>query len=147
VLNGLTNIVTVCAAAGDKDGFVKLPMQSERDRSRLSMLEAGPNSQDAFVEVPIRRLDTFIDTHDIGPIQLLKIDVEGFEFEVLRGLGNRIANCRNVILELLDATSVTRNRCVMDMLASAGFELKDVAGQTWQWGMPLVESNLWASRR
>jgi FkbM family methyltransferase len=49
VLNNLENIVTVCAAVGDKDGFVMLPMQSERDRARLSLHEAGPNNQDALI--------------------------------------------------------------------------------------------------
>lgn len=147
VLNGLSNIVTICAAVGDKDAFIRLPMQSVHDRSRLSLYSAGPGNENAFVEVPLRRLDTFIAANGVGPIQLLKIDVEGYEFEVLQGLGDSHKDCRNIILEILEATSPERNQAVVAFLTAAGFELKDISGKPWQWGVPLPEGNLWAARR
>jgi len=147
VLNELTNIVTICSAIGDKEAFVRLPMQSEHDRSRLSLHEAGPSNENALVEVPLRRLDNFMTANGIGQVQLLKIDVEGYELEVLHGLGDAQANCRNIILEVLEASSVQRNKAVVSFLMTAGFELKDIAGEPWQWGAPLPESNLWAARR
>ena len=146
LLNGMANIISVCAAVGEADGFIALPMQSERDRARLSLFEPGPNDLGVLVEVPLRRLDTFLSAHSIHWVNLLKIDVEGYELEVLRGLGQAIASCKNIVLEMLDATPAARNRDVVDHLTGAGFELKDVSGMRWQWGMPLKESNLWAHR-
>lgn len=146
VLNGLANIVAICAAVGDREAFIRLPMQSERDRSRLSIQEAGPGDEDAFVEVPLRRLDNFMADNDVSSVQLLKIDVEGYELEVLHGLGGSHENCKNIILEMLEATAPERNKAVVSFLMAAGFELNDVAGKPWQWGAPLPENNLWAAR-
>lgn len=147
VLNGLENIVTICAAVGDKDAFIRLPMQSEHDRSRLSLHEPGPVNENAFIEVPLRRLDNFMTANGVGPVQLLKIDVEGYELEVLHGLGEAHENCRNIILEVLETTSPERNRAVVAFLTAAGFELRDISGKPWHWGLPLAENNLWAAKR
>jgi FkbM family methyltransferase len=146
VLNGLYNILGFCAAVGDRDDFIKLPMQSERDRARLSLLGSSPSDEGAFVEVPIRRLDTVLDAHAINRVDVLKVDVEGYELEVLRGLGARINDCANVVLELLDDVDEERSRAVVDHLESAGFILKDMTGAPWRWRGPLVEGNLWAFR-
>jgi FkbM family methyltransferase len=145
-LNGLANMTTICAAAGTDDRFIKLPVQSKRDRSRLSLHEPEPNDLAFSVEVPLRRLDASVAQHGIHKIALLKIDVEGYELEVLQGLGVWISDCRNIILEMLDATDASRNRAVVDPFIAAGFVLKDVTDNTWQWGAPLPENNLWAAR-
>lgn len=68
VINGMANITSVCAAVGDKNGYIGLPMQSEQDRARLSLDEPGPSNLNALVEVPLRRLDTFISDHGIGQL-------------------------------------------------------------------------------
>lgn len=65
---------------------------------------------------------------------------------MLRGLGDKIDSCSNIVLEILDATSEERNQAVVDHLAAAGFVLKDVRGDPWKLGMALVESNVWACR-
>lgn len=142
----LANVVTICAAAGETEGYARLSLQSDRDRSRLSLKEPGPNDQSAMLEVPLRRLDRFIAAHDIRIIKLLKIDVEGYELEVLRGLGAKLSVCRNVILELLETTDASVNRTVVELLADAGFGFKDVTGRAWTTGMALPENNLWAGR-
>ena len=145
-LNGLTNLVTVCAAAGATDGFIKLAAQSDRDRSRLSLHESGPGNLRTEFEVPIRRLDTYMAANGLSAPRLVKIDVEGYELEVLHGFGVRLAECLNVILEMLDETDAARNRQVVDLLLASGFALRDVAGNRWQPGMPLIENNIWATR-
>lgn len=40
------------------------------------------------IEVPIKRLDDYIKKRNLEKISLIKIDVEGFEFPVLKGLKN-----------------------------------------------------------
>ena len=39
-----------------------------------------------MLEVPARRLDSYIGEKGLGRVSLIKIDVEGLEFSVLRGL-------------------------------------------------------------
>ena len=145
-INCLDNVVTICAAAGDTDGFVQLPMQSERDRSRLSLRGKGPNDLTLSVEVPIRRLDSLIQSHNMPAPKLIKIDVEGFELEVLRGLGSRIDSCQNIILELLDGTDGDLKQRIVELLQMSGFQLRQIDGAPWKSGEKLIESNLWAAR-
>ena len=145
-LNGLANLVAVCAAAGKESGFIKLPIQNDRDRARLSLLERGPNDLGVMVEVPLLRLDEFLTANDVTAPKLVKIDVEGYELEVLLGLGSRLGACENVILEVLENADPRRTGEIAKLLADAGFALKSVEGKFWQPGISLPENNLWASR-
>jgi FkbM family methyltransferase len=144
--NGLGNVVVVCAAVGAENVFIRIPIQSQRDRARLSLLAPGPNDLNTFVEVPLRRLDSYIDEHRLMAPKLVKIDVEGYELAVLRGLGERLKDCRNVILEVLDDADPERTREAVDLLTANGFSLRDCHGQPWKHGAPLVECNVWAVR-
>jgi FkbM family methyltransferase len=45
------------------------------------------NERGYYLEVPVRRLDQYLFEKSIYRIALIKIDAEGFEFPVLRGLG------------------------------------------------------------
>ena len=145
-LNGLANLVVVCAAAGERDGFIKLPIQSDRDRSRLSLREPGPNDLSCLIEVPIRQLDTFMAAHGVPVPKLLKIDVEGYEYEVLQGLGTHLVECPNLIFELLPASGQERNQQLLNLVESAGFALQTIEGEPWRLGEPLPEQNIWAAR-
>lgn len=145
-LNGLTNLIAMCAAAGQESGFIKFPIQSDRDRARLSLLERSSSNLSPMVEVPVRRLDEIMTANNLTAPKLVKIDVEGYELEVLMGLGNRLTACRNIILEILERSDAERTGNIAKLLADAGFSLKDVNGQPWQSGKSLPEHNLWASR-
>ena len=41
---------------------------------------------EATLDVPVARLDSYLETHQIGEIALIKIDAEGFELPILKGL-------------------------------------------------------------
>jgi FkbM family methyltransferase len=144
--NNLQNIVAVCAAVGARNGFVRLNLQRESDRARLSLRLHNPNNLPVRFEVPIRRLDSFMVANSIDEVALLKIDTEGYELEVLRGLGEQITNCRNIVFEMLEGDSEDERMAVCDLLSAAGFELHRVDGVAWRIGDPLPESNLWAKR-
>lgn len=143
-LNGFTNVVTICAAAGCENGFIKIPLQCERDRARLSLVERGPSDLDGAVEVPLRRLDDLLAVNEVTATKLVKIDVEGYELEVLQGLGQRIGSCAHIILEVLESSDSKRTGEIATLLTDAGFSLKTVSGQPWRVGTSLPEQNLWA---
>ena len=144
-LNRLRNIVAVCAAAGERDGFLRLPFQSPRDRSRLSLAQDGPNDLPIFFEAPIRRLDTFMSENDVGVSKLMKIDVEGYEFKVIRGVGDRLTAFANIVFEVLEDSNIEDTICLIEWLTEAGFSLHDVEGNLWKPGKPLLERNVWAT--
>jgi FkbM family methyltransferase len=58
---------------------------------------ASPTEQ---LECPVRTLDELCAEQEIASIDVLKIDVEGFEFEVLEGARSMLRNTRAVVIEL-----------------------------------------------
>jgi FkbM family methyltransferase len=54
--------------------------------------------RDGRVEVPVTTLDEAV--ADVGPIALVKIDVEGWEAHVLRGAPRALARARSVLIEI-----------------------------------------------
>ena len=67
---------------------MSLPVFGMRPKGRQS----ARNKEPAY----IIRLEDFLHEENLQKIDLLKIDTEGFEFNVLRGLGTKI-NCINLI--------------------------------------------------
>jgi FkbM family methyltransferase len=50
--------------------------------------------------VRVIRLDDYLNRHGLKTIKLLKIDVQGFELEVLRGLGDRLTDVEYIVAEV-----------------------------------------------
>lgn len=73
-------------ALGDHSGRVEIHVTKGLG---MSTLVKGLRDEEEIVEtvqVPIRRLDGYIEEHGLEKIALIKIDVEGYELSVLRGL-------------------------------------------------------------
>jgi FkbM family methyltransferase len=52
------------------------------------------------IEVPVQRLDDFLRREGIVEVDLLKIDAQGFDFQVLKGAGNALQSIRRIQLEV-----------------------------------------------
>jgi FkbM family methyltransferase len=82
--NGLTNVRTVNEAVGSSPGWVHIvdgPSWNSAQSSVVADVERRPGS------VACRTLDEILTPAEIGACRVVKIDVEGAEFEVVRGLG------------------------------------------------------------
>ncbi len=80
---------------------------------------AGNGSKTA--EVSIRRLDKYIKEKKIKNIKLIKIDVEGFEFPVLKGLKDYFLECKKTGLFPLIICEICPKACAIQ-----GYKLKDL---------------------
>jgi hypothetical protein len=83
--------------------------------------------------------------NDLARAKLLKIDAEGHELNVVRGLGNNIEAVENIIVENWDPLREEYQELVQ-ILKQRGFELRKVDGSPWPAGNELPEMNLWACR-
>ena len=62
----------------------------------------SPYSENFFlkkIEIDVERLDEFLQNRNIKVIDILKIDTEGFDFNVLKGLGDKIYQTRYIYFE------------------------------------------------
>ena len=83
------------AAAGSRDGETEFSMrQEDLGASSISMEGRGGAKT---ITVPMRRLDSLVLPGELGDAALLKVDVEGFELDVIRGLG-ALSRCFEVII-------------------------------------------------
>lgn len=85
-LNPAHTIVANCAGASDVIGMGKISVT--REPGQNTMVPAYKKSPEivATLDVPTVRLDAYIESRRIHRVSLIKIDAEGFELPVLRGL-------------------------------------------------------------
>ncbi|MDF2765092.1 MAG: hypothetical protein K0S81_2086, partial [Rhodospirillales bacterium] len=81
----------------DRDALLSFRAPAGTNVGTGSFEEAGPE-QDGEPRLPVRRGDEALAQLDLPPIEILKIDVEGFGPQVLNGLRERIRSDRPVIL-------------------------------------------------
>ena len=90
--NGLHNVSVVDCAAGESSGDLVMHL-SEASGQHSAVLGLSERA----VTVPKRRIDDIIDDIGISSVGFIKIDVEGYEPEVIRGASASIARFRPVI--------------------------------------------------
>lgn len=145
-LNGFDNVVLIAAAAGASQGWTALKTQSQSDRSRLTLAGPGINDGTQTFFAPTITLDWLFKTHNISRADVLKVDVEGFELEVLSGARQSLATVDNLIVEVLPGAQGEPGHAVAQALQAGGFQLFDVEGAPWEAAQPCIENNVWARR-
>ena len=115
-LNDLDNVETFNIAFGPADAPVHLQCS---DHSNWHSCRGASAADPDTIEIPGYRIDSFM--ADKEPASFMKMDVEGFEVEVLHGAQRTLPSLRCVFLELHgDILSRAEIRDVLDMLKDAG---------------------------
>ena len=105
--SGVGGIVVVApVASSDSEGTLTL-YAAPRENTGESSLASGNAAQGGGTAVPYqvraRRLDDIVREAHVGPVDMIKIDVEGAEFTVLKGAVETLDRDRPVLsVELLD---------------------------------------------
>ncbi len=98
--NDLSNVLVQHTACGDSRGVVKLYLHTESNSSMASLYTADAAGSTA-VEVPCTTLDELCQEQGVNRARLVKIDVEGAELFVLRGMKRIMREMRPaIVLEL-----------------------------------------------
>jgi FkbM family methyltransferase len=117
-----SNAVVLTAAGGNRSGVETLyvPVRSGRAVSALSSLAS--DGRDSAKDRALPTVVLAIDQLDLADVDFLKIDVEGFEPEVLAGAAGTIERCAPVIL--IEAEERHRSGApttIADQLLAAGY--------------------------
>jgi FkbM family methyltransferase len=116
-LNGVKNVTVFQTALGAHEGMTSFNCDRSDDCSRV--IEKGG------VEVPITLLDKVMEMEPTREIDLLKVDVEGYEFVVLEGAVKSLKRTRLIYIEV-DAANYShygrRTEEMIDLLNSHGFD-------------------------
>ena len=123
-LNGLYSTQVIHAALSDRSDRQSFYVSTD-DQTGLSSLAPIPTSKQ-IISVPSLRLDSFFQEKQINRVRMLKLDVEGAEELVLRGLGDCLSNhvIDFILIECFDerlALLGSSTAAIAQVLRSAGY--------------------------
>jgi FkbM family methyltransferase len=123
IANSAPNVTVHAVALSNREGTAKFNERTALDESCLS---------DDGIDVPVRTLDSF----GLKP-DLIKIDVEGFEHQVLQGATETLKHSPVVMFEAL--TESSREYCEKIILgANPNYRLEPMGGTTNHLAWPTV---------
>lgn len=116
--------------------------------SSMEVVHEWDNVEYEKILTPITRLDSFLAEQEMSGvvIDIIKIDTEGFSWEVLMGMGDVLKNVRlmHVETETFDRhPGHKNNRQIADYLNNNKFICVD---RSYEWG-PLIEDQVWINQR
>ena len=92
-INNYRNIILEQKAVGDKHGRTTLYQSDHPGKHRIFPQTEQAKGQ---VQVELTNLDNYFDFDMIDKINFIKIDVEGLEFSVLKGMKNILKNSKKI---------------------------------------------------
>jgi FkbM family methyltransferase len=117
-LNRIENVTVIDAAVSDRSGTVRFAEDSSTSKGRIG--ESG-------FEVRSLALDDWIQKEGIPDPMLIKIDIEGAEFQALQGMRRMLARARPPVF--LSTHSGKVHRECLGLLESFGYRVEALDGR------------------
>lgn len=110
-LNGVSNVSLEKMAIGEKDGVIKL--YYDENEKNLGMVSTISIEKGAQEEVKLISLDSYLKNKSFTKIDLIKIDIESFEYSALLGMKSTLIRYHpTLLIEILNTDkSVTKSNC------------------------------------
>jgi FkbM family methyltransferase len=124
-LNGLTNVIPLNYAAYSKQTKLKLYLPVEESGFSIynTIMVNRAKPEEKFIEVNANTLDYLLQQNGIRYANWIKIDVEGAEFEVLKGTINILSNSVNIVL-FVEIHGLDNYRPVIEFLNISNFKIE-----------------------
>ena len=119
-----TKIIIENIGLGHKEGIHKFNQLHESSSSTFNQINVNSNyykkknkilnffssqKSQKIININIIPLNKYIDENNIVNIDLIKIDTEGFEFDIIKGLNSKIDNVKLIIFEHHYDDMITKN--------------------------------------
>ena len=122
--------IGIVAAAGEKNDSVTIQF----DSPLLGTVSLSPSSGHNVRTVPVKPVDAMISPFPKHGIALLKLDVEGHGYPVLKGAAETLTRTQAVVFE--GHTEEETSQCAA-LLQKHGFQLLGAHGRNYWWMKPL----------
>ena len=126
-------IIAIRAALGEKSGLCKVQGNIRQDPRNSGAYHVIPTEDGDIPVMPLDYIQTGL------PVSLIKLDVEGFEAEVIRGGVNTIkTNCPAIIMERSVTASQNYGKSdseAEELIQSMGYKLKAQGGRDFLYGV------------
>lgn len=117
--NRVANVTVEMVALGANSGFVKV-CQNRTDSSRSFVSTVTTEEPESGPVVPVSTLDDLFAKYDLNYVDFVKIDVEGFEGQVIQGASNCLKEQKIGVLQLeMDNLSLSRNDTSPERIAKS----------------------------
>lgn len=142
ILNNLENVRIFDCALGDKQGLLPLrvPKADSVEYSNMGMASlVALDSPHELVDVRIYTLDEIFSQTGLNRLDVVKVDVQGYECQVLTGMNKVLANYAPIVIFEYEAWAWDKAGMSMDnvtnLFKAAGYQLwRFVAG-----GLSMIE--------
>lgn len=129
-LNHFSNVTVLPVAVTERSGHAALTLA--RHIGGAALAEAGaPPDATKTITIETIALDDIVRRGRARPPHVVKIDVEGAELQVLRGMAHVIAEHKPVIIFEVDAAEQEhlqrKRRACLDFLVERGYKITDLA--------------------
>jgi FkbM family methyltransferase len=125
-LNQLTNVIPLNYAVYSKETKIKLYLPEEDSGFTIynTIMSNRAGTEDKFVEVNANTLDYLLQLNQIREeeVNWVKIDVEGAEFEVLKGATNVLTKSKDIAL-LIEIHGPDNYRPILNFLSLYNFKI------------------------
>jgi len=72
-------------AIGDKNEEMEFIVSEKSNWSKIKTGNEKINPEDRIIKIPVKTLDFFVDENNIKKVDIIRMDVEGFEYNILLG--------------------------------------------------------------
>lgn len=122
-LNKLTNVLTLNYAVFSTRTRMKLYEQSASAKYNSLMLARAAKTKN-YVEVNADTLDNILKLNEVNQVNWIKIDVEGAEFEVLKGSSKTLSSENvSLFIEIHNIEDPSHYDNIVDFLKSRNYEM------------------------
>ena len=92
-----TNVELYQMAGGDHNGVIKFLLDPHSNLSRIITNDHIIKPSDNIVDVPIKKIDSFLQEKQLNQLDFIRMDVEGYESNIYEGMRNSIKKFRPMI--------------------------------------------------
>ena len=120
------NFLACNIAIGDKNEDMEFIISTKSNWSKIRMNNENINSGDKIIKIPVKTLDSFVIENNITKIDILRMDVEGFEYNIILGANNVLEKYKpKIFVEIHKMYLGKEKTCeIFNDLKNKGYEIK-----------------------